>query len=129
MAKIGDLVPKSGMYTNPGVIVEKNNDGSVKVDTDPMAINRYHRYTNTSGLSEQEKDKFNNILDEIYANDDDVEKINEIQQNIDNLKVDPSNGKIVQYLRNQQAHLIRQSKNLPRSYNMDPTTIRTRSGS
>jgi hypothetical protein len=129
MAKIGDLVPKSGMYTNPGVIVEKNKDGSVKVDTDPMAINRYHRYTNTSGLSEQEKDKFNNILDEIYANDDDVEKINEIQQNIDNLKVDPSNGKIVQYLRNQQAHLIRQSKNLPRSYNMDPTTIRTRSGS
>ena len=129
MAKIGDLVPKSGMYTNPGVIVEKNKDGSVKVDTDPMAINRYHRYTNTSGLSEQEKDKFNNILDEIYANDDDVEKINEIQQNIDSLKVDPSNGKIVQYLRNQQAHLIRQSKNLPRSYNMDPTTIRTRSGS
>lgn len=129
MAKIGDLVPKSGMYTNPGVIVEKNKDGSVKVDTDPMAINRYHRYTNTSGLSEQEKDKFNNILDEIYANDDDVEKINEIQQNIDNLKIDPSNGKIVQYLRNQQAHLIRQSKNLPRSYNMDPTTIRTRNGS
>lgn len=127
MSKIGDLVPKSGMYTNPGVIVEKNNDGSVKVDTDPMSINRYHRYTNTSGLSEQEKDKFNTILDEIYANDDDVEKINEIQQNIDSLKVDPSNGKIVQYLRNQQAHLIRQAKNLPRSYNLDPTTIRTRS--
>ena len=127
MSKIGDLVPKSGMYTNPGVIVEKNNDGSVKVDTDPMSIHRYHRYTNTSGLSEQEKDKFNTILDEIYANDDDVEKINEIQQNIDSLKVDPSNGKIVQYLRNQQAHLIRQAKNLPRSYNLDPTTIRTRS--
>lgn len=129
MAKIGDLVAKSGMYTNPGVIVEKNKDGSVKVDTDPMAINKYHRYTNTSGLSEQEKNKFNNILDEIYSNDDDVEKINDIQQNIDNLKVDPANGKIVQYLRNQQAHLIRQSKNLPRSYNMDPTTIRTRAGS
>lgn len=129
MAKIGDLVAKSGMYTNPGVIVEKNKDGSVKVDTDPMSIHKYHRYTNTSGLSEQEKNKFNNILDEIYSNDDDVEKINDIQQNIDNLKVDPSNGKIVQYLRNQQAHLIRQSKNLPRSYNMDPTTIRTRAGS
>ena len=116
MAQIGDLIPKTGIYTNPGVVTEKKDDGSVVVDTDPMSINKYHRYANTTGLSQQEKLKFNEILDEIYQNNNDVEKINNIQMQIDELKADPSNHKIVQYLRNQQSHLIRQARELPNSY-------------
>lgn len=124
MAHIGDLVPKAGIYTNPGVIVEKKEDGTVVIDTEPMVLNKYHRYTNTSGLNENEKLKFNEILDTIYQSKDDVQKITGIQENIDKLKVDPKNSKIVQYLRNQQSHLIRQAKELPRSYNWDVSNIR-----
>lgn len=51
MAEIGDLVSKSGIYTEPGVVVEKKEDGGIVVDTEPMSINRYHRFTNTTGLS------------------------------------------------------------------------------
>lgn len=119
MAEIGDLVPKAGIYTNPGVVVEKKEDGSLKVDTDPMTINKFHRYSNTTGLKEADKQKFNDILDEIYQNEDDVKKIDEIQIKIDNLKVDPKNHQVVQYLRNQQAHLIRQAQKLPQTYNVD----------
>lgn len=125
MAQIGDLVPKAGIYTNPGVVTEKNEDGTVKVDTEPMSVNKYHRYTNTSGLSEPEKLKFNQILDDIYQKESDVEKINDIQLEIDKLKIDPANRNIVQYLRNQQAHLIRQTKDLPRTYTMDENNVRT----
>jgi len=117
MANIGDLVPKSGIYTNPGVVIAKQKDGTSTVDTDPMTINKYHRYANTSGLNENEKAKFNNILDQIYLKEDDVDKINDIQVEIDNLRADPENHRIVQYLRNQQAHLIRHAKELPRTYN------------
>ena len=124
MAQIGDLVPKAGIYTNPGVVVEKKEDGTVVIDTEPMTINKYHRYTNTTGLSENEKATFNGILDNIYQSEDDVVKINEIQKNIDKLKVDPINSKIVQYLRNQQSHLIRKSRELPRSYTWDASNIR-----
>jgi len=124
MTNIGDMVPKSGIYTEPGVVVEKKDDGTVLVDTDPLAINKFHRYTNTTGLSEQEKLKFNDILDEIYKKDDDVEKINDIQLEIDKLKADPSNRNIVQYLRNQQSVLIRQARELPRTYNTDEGSIR-----
>lgn len=124
MAYVGDLVPKSGLYTNPGVIVEKKDDGTVVVDTEPMAVNKYHRYTNTTGLTEKEKNTFNGILDTIYAKENDVEKINDIQTNIDQLKADPTNQKLVQYLRNQQAHLIRKTKELPRNYNMEEASIR-----
>jgi SLT domain-containing protein len=125
MAQIGDLVPKSGIYTNPGVVVEKKDDGSVVVDTDPMSINKYHRYANTTGLSQQEKVKFNDILDQIYTKTNDVEKINDIQNQIDDLKQDPSNHKVVQYLRNQQSHLIRQAKELPAAYQTHEGNLKT----
>ncbi len=124
MAYIGDLIPKSGIYTEPGVVTEKRKDGTVTVDTEPMTINKYHRYTNTTGLSEMEKEKFNDILDQIYQKEDDVEKINDIQQKVDQLKTDPNNRKIVQYLRNQQAFLIRQAKQLPRTYSWDENQIK-----
>jgi hypothetical protein len=123
--QVGDLVPKSGIYTNPGIITDRKEDGTVSVDTDPMAINKYHRYTNTTGLSEPEKTKFNGILDEIYqARDSDVDKINDIQVEIDKLKTDPANRNVVQYLRNQQSFLIRKAQGLPRTYNTDGDKIR-----
>ncbi|MEZ4741707.1 MAG: hypothetical protein R3B45_04550 [Bdellovibrionota bacterium] len=124
MAKIGDLVPKSGMYTNPGVVIEKKDNGTVVIDTEPMMVHKYHRYTNTTGLSESEKVKFNEILDQIYQKEDDVDKLNDIQISIDTLKVDPKNKNIVQYLRNQQATLIRQARKLPRQYNWDETHLK-----
>ena len=121
---IGDLINKAGIYTNPGVVTKKNEDGTIKVDTDPMSINKYHRYMNTSGLSEKEKDTFNTILDEIYSTgENDVEKINQIQKNIDELKVDPKKANIVMYLRNQQAHLIRSAEKLPDKYNWDSQNL------
>lgn len=125
MAEIGDLINKAGIYTNPGVVVAKKEDGSVQVDTEPMTIHKYHRYTNTTGLSEQEKAKFNAILDVIYQQEDDVSKINDIQNEVDKLKVDPANRNIVQYLRNQQAQLIRTAQELPRYYTWDEAKIKS----
>lgn len=125
MAEIGDLIPKSGVNTEPGVIIQKQDNGTVSVDTEPLSISKYHRYTNTTGLTEAEKNKFNSILDKIYASEDDVEKMNQLQGTIDNLKIDPINTKVVQYLRNQQSFLIRSAKQLPRSYNMDESKVRS----
>lgn len=125
MAEIGDLVPKAGIYTEPGVIVEKHEDGNVVVDTEPMTLHKYHRHTNTTGLNQDEKVKFNAILDQIYTNEDDVEKINDIQTEIDKLKRDPENKNVVQYLKNQQAGLIRKAEQLPRSYTWDENLLKT----
>ena len=30
MVQIGDLVSKAGIYTNPGVVTKKNEDGTVE---------------------------------------------------------------------------------------------------
>ncbi len=124
MAHIGDLVPKSGIYTEPGVVTAKKDDGSVVVDTDPMKLNQYHRYANTTGLNEQEKADFNGILDQIYSKENDVERINDIQSEIDRLKQDPHSKNVVQYLRNQQAVLVRQAGKLPTTYNWDEMQLK-----
>ena len=123
MTNIGDLVGKAGIYTNQGVIVEKKDDGTVIIDTEPMVVNKYHRFANTTGLSLAEKEQFNAILDEIFKKEDDVEKINDIQLSVDKLQVDPKNHKVIQYLRNQQAHLIRKAKKLPRTYQYDEAKL------
>ena len=125
MAKIGDLIPKSGMYTEPGVVIEKRDDGTAVVDTEPLTVHEFHRYSNTSGLTLEEKRTFNRILDDIYKKEDDVEKLNDIQNEIDQLKADPENKNIVQYLRNQQAVLIRQVRKLPRYYTQDEVQLKT----
>ena len=124
MVNIGDLVPRSGIYTEPGVVTEKKDDGNVVIDTDPMKINQFHRYANTTGLSEPEKQEFNKILDQIYTKENDVERINDIQTEIDRLKQDPHSKNIVQYLRNQQSVLIRGSRALPGKYQTDEKTVR-----
>ncbi len=122
---VGDMINKAGIYTNPGVVTQKKEDGTIEVDTDPMALNKYHRYMNTTGLNETDKNTFNEILDQIYSTDEsDVEKINGIQNNIDELKVDPKKAKIVMYLRNQQAHLIRTAEKLPDNYTWDSQSLR-----
>ncbi len=124
MANIGDLVPKSGVYTEPGVVTEKKEDGTVVVDTEPMKVNKFHRYTNTTGLSEMEKEEFNTILDQIYAKENGLERLNDLQTEIDRLKQDPKSKNIVQYLRNQQSFLIRQERQLPQTYSWDEAQLK-----
>ncbi|MEY4064612.1 MAG: hypothetical protein RIR26_820 [Pseudomonadota bacterium] len=121
--QIGDLVQKAGIYTKPGVVVEKKDDGSVLIDTDQKQIEKYHRYANTSGLSPEEKVRFNSIMDEVMESKDDAERINRLQEKIDILRTEPEGKKIFDSLINQQSILIRYSKELPRVYSYDPDKI------
>jgi hypothetical protein len=117
--QVGDMVSRSGSSSGSGVVVQKNPDGSVVVDTEPLSVSQYHRYTNTSGLSEAEKNQFNEILDQIYQKTNDVERLNDIQTEIDKLRCTPGHQNIVKYLRNQQAFLIRDNKGASRAYFTD----------
>jgi hypothetical protein len=121
---IGDIVSRSGNYTEPGVVVERRVDGTVLVDTEPNTVSQYHRYTNTTGLSEEEKNQFNGILDQIYQKTNDIERINDIQNEIDKLRMNPDSQNVVRYLRNQQAFLIREARGLPRMYQTDDRHVK-----
>ena len=122
--QIGDLVNKAGIYTKPGVVTEKKEDGNVVIDTDPELIKKYHRYSNITGLTAEEKDKFNGIMDEVMGNENNVERLNILQMKIDNLRAEGSSAKVVSTLRNEQAQLIRHARELPRVYNMETDKLR-----
>lgn len=122
--QVGDYVPKAGIYTKPGVVTDKKEDGTVVIDTSAEFIRQYHRHTNTSGLTVEEKDRFNGIMDEIMEMKSDSDKINQLQGKIDELKTEPTSRRIVETLRNQQAELIRLSRELPRVFNFDGNQLR-----
>ena len=50
--------------------------------------------------------------------------VNDIQTEIDRLKMDPQSKNIVQYLRNQQSHLIREARALPQKYQVDENQLK-----
>lgn len=121
--QIGDLVHKAGIYTKPGVVVEKKDDGTVMIDTDPKKIERFHRYANTSGLTPAEKERFNSIMDEVMDAKEGGERINRLQEKIDMVRTEPEGKRVFDTLVNQQSILIRYAKELPRVYTYDPSQI------
>lgn len=114
--QVGDYIAKAGIYTRPGVIVEKNEDGTLTIDTDEESIKQYHRHSNTTGLTPEEKERFNSIMDDIITADGNAEKLNALQESIDTLSREDGTKKVVQSLRNEQAQLIRHARELPRVY-------------
>ena len=115
--QIGDFVSSAGIYTKPGVVTEKKPDGTVVIDTSPETIDLYHRYANTTGLTLDEKSQFNDIMGDILDDSNSpVDRINELQKQIDGLKTNPMNRKVVTTLKLQQVIMIRQAGDLPRVY-------------
>ena len=114
--QIGDFVPRAGIYTKPGVVTEKKEGGDVVVDTDPAMIEKYHRYAITTGLTPEDKDKFNAIMDSVVHMQSNDERLNSLQRTIDELKNDPANKRVTEALHNEQAVLIRMSRQLPKVY-------------
>lgn len=122
--QLGDYVPKVGIYTNPGIVAEKKDDGTIVIDTNKDSIKQYHRHSITTGLTPKEKEMFNDIMDDVMSMGDNSERISELQKRIDSLKSNPQNKKVSDFLRNEQAQLIRWSKDLPRIYNTVPEKLR-----
>ena len=123
--KIGDFVPRAGIYTNPGVVVDKKENGDLVIDTDPEAIKKFHRHSVTNGLTVEDKERFNIIMDEIMAGETTGStKINTLQAFIDDLKADPASLKVANALKTEQAQLIRLSKDLPRIYATQPDAVK-----
>ena len=116
--QVGDFVPRAGIYTNPGVVSQIKQNGDVVVDTDPEMIAKYHRYAITTGLTLQDKEKFNAIMDSVAQMQSNDERLNSLQRNIDELRETPNSKEVSQSLLNMQAVLIREAKELPRVFSV-----------
>jgi Na+/phosphate symporter len=121
--QVGDMVNRAGIYTKPGVVIEKNEDGTVTIDTDAEAVKEYHRHANTTGLTPEDKERFNGIMDDIMDMSENSERLNDLQAKIDELRLDPESKKLMQALKNEQSSLIRMARELPRVFTYDSGKI------
>ena len=117
--QIGDYVSSCGIFTKPGVIIEKKDDGTLVIDTDPTVISEYKKYGDVTGLPPEQKAQFNDILDNVYSQDNAGEQVNLLETKINELRLDPTKADLVINLRGEQSKLIRESKALPRVYSVD----------
>lgn len=124
--QIGDLIPSAGIYTNAGVIVEKKENGQVRIDTSQETIEQYHKYGDTSGLSQEDKIKFNEVMKDVTSIEDHKERLEVLQQKIDDLSDDLKNKDILRKLSIRQRDLIRQLRTLPRFYEFDSKHLNVR---
>ena len=123
MVQIGDLVQKTDTFSQAGVVVEKKGDGSLVVDSHPQKIEEYHKYLDTTGLTESEKIKFNDILDEVYEGSGRQELIQDLQDIMDDLRKNPENDNIIKYLKRQQIVLTRTVRATPRYFTLRESSL------
>jgi hypothetical protein len=62
-------------------------------------------------------------MDDIMSSENNADRINNLQMKLDELRIDPNAQKLAQALRNEQAQLIRISRELPRVYQYDSNKI------
>lgn len=121
--QMGDFIAKAGIYTKPGVVIDRK-EGSLVIDTNPEAIAKYHRHSNTTGLKIEDKERFNSIMDEVMGMEKNDERLSALQHQIEELKATPENKPLADSLKNEQAQLIRLSRDLPRVYQFDSKELR-----
>jgi len=103
--RIGDTV-----FTGqgiPSVIVGRSEDGSqLNVQTKGDAVDATKRRGYINGLQEQDRVRFNEIIDAVRKEEDPVKRVEQMQVQIDELKADPNNFALVRYLESEVSHTM-----------------------
>ena len=70
----------------PGVVTSQDEiKAEYVIDTDREAVRKIHKYGYINGLSVEEREQFNSVVDEIARLEDPKEKIDELDKISDNL--------------------------------------------
>lgn len=121
--RVGDTVfSPSGA---PSVVVGRDEAKStLKLDQDFKAFQVSTRHGLVNGMAPETREIFNEIMDEAMADKDNADRVSFLQGKIDELKVDPRNTKLVQYLNGEVRHLMNIKGIKPRFFNTEETKVR-----
>ena len=109
----------------PSVIVGRDDvKSTLKIDQDFSAFQVATRHGLINGLAPENREKFNEIMNDVMSDKDNAERVTMLQGKIDELKIDPRNTKLVQYLDGEVKHLMNLKGIKPRFYNTEETKVR-----
>jgi hypothetical protein len=121
--KIGDTLFTQN--ATPATVVGKDEQKStVKYDRDFSAFQVNTRHGLINGMAPETRDQFQKIMDEVFENKNNDERVELLRNKIDELKVDPRNFKMVQYLDGEVRHLMNVKGVKPRFFTTEEFKVR-----
>ena len=121
--RVGDTI--FTQPASPATVVGRDElKGTVKCDKDFKAFQVSTRHGLINGIAPETRDQFNSIMDEVTANKNNDERVEMLQNKIDELNTDPRNFKLVQYLDGEVKHIMNVKGVKPRFFNADEFKVR-----
>jgi len=75
-------------------------------------------------MAPEHRQQFNEIMDEVRANTDDILRVEALVSKIDELKSDPHNVRLVGYLDGELRHIMHSKGVKPRYFTVDESKVR-----
>lgn len=120
---IGDTVFSVG--GRPGVVLSKDNlTKELRIQKQGKAFETMRKRGFINGLVPKDREKFNNVMDEISKIEVPKEKVSKLREKINEMKEDPRLHVVVRYLEGEMIHYINTWQLQPREYTADEATIR-----
>lgn len=120
---VGDTV--FDHHGRPGVVVENNKEEEkivVQRRGPVMEKARFRGFIN--GLPQKDREEYQEIIDEVNEHNKPGEKIQLLQEKIEELRHDPRKHIVTRYLEAQMGHIMNSEKLHPRHYVVDSTFLR-----
>lgn len=110
----------------PGIVRERDQTtGKLKVDTDIQAVKHETRHGYLNGLTPDQRQVFNTILDEAkQSSEDPSSRIAHLDAKVQELEQDPKQQGLARYVKAEMIHIMNSHNVKPREYSVQETKIR-----
>lgn len=120
--RVGDAVfDQAG---RPGVMTGRNEQNQLIVERQGEAYEKARRRGFINGLTQDQRTKFNEVMDKVFELKDPKARVSELTTKLDELKLDPRNHIVTRYLQGELTHIMNTEGIQPRTYKVDESNIR-----
>ncbi len=100
-----------------GSVTSKDKEArTVQISMEKDKLKTHHPFGYINGLSIEDRQKYNSILEKVHAHSDIQEKMKGFQAAIDETSQDPRNYLLTRYLKSELAHVMHSHNIHPRTY-------------
>lgn len=108
----------------PGLVTGRDDRNRLQVETKGENYDKARGRGFINGLEAEQRQQFNEVMDQIFALKDPREKVGKLSEKIDELKNDPRNFVVTRYLESELTHLMNTEGIQPKVYLVDEYFVR-----
>jgi hypothetical protein len=110
----------------PGIVKDRNEiTGKLKVDSDLQRVKQDMRHGFINGLTPEQREVFNTILDEVKGSTEDPgERVTILNAKVKELEQDPKLFGLTRYVKAEMVHIMNSNNIKPREYSVQEAKLR-----